>query len=144
MTINWEPPSLSSFFTFEKKTKKRRGAGRLIVVFYIWEKNQEMTMNLSALYHLLHLRQKKQRDDDELRRFAIICYTWKKNKEMTMSQGGSPSFVTLEEKNKMTTSLLACWHLLHLRKKNKEMTTSQGGLLSSTTLEKKNKKMTMS
>jgi hypothetical protein len=37
----------------------------LVVVFYTWEKNQVMTMSLSARRHLLHLR--------------------KKNKEMTMS-----------------------------------------------------------
>ncbi len=78
-------PACPHLLHLRKKTKRRWWAKRLFIIFHTWEKNQEMMTSLSTRRHLLHLR--------------------KKTKEMTRNQGNSPSFATLEKKNKeMTTN----------------------------------------
>jgi hypothetical protein len=92
--------------TLEKKPKKWQQVGSLLAHRHLPHlrkktRNDDEPRDLAssfACHHLLYL--KKQKDDNELRRLAIIYYIWNKNKGMMTSQGGSPSSVTLEKKNK--------------------------------------------
>jgi len=72
--------------------------------FAFEEKNQETTTSLPAHRRFLHLR-KKLKNDDKPPDSPSFATLEKKNKEMTTNQGGLPSFATLEKKNKeMMTS----------------------------------------
>jgi hypothetical protein len=85
-----------------RKKIKRQQVVRLLLICCTEAKTQEITtsQDLLAPRHLLHLRKKIKRNDNE--------------------PPNSPSSATPEKKNKeMMTSLLARRHVLHLRKKTK-------------------------
>jgi hypothetical protein len=84
-----------------------------------------------AWCHLLHLRKKKQRNDDELGRLTVICYIWKKIQKMTTSWEApnlmsSPGFFFNYELSDCITTWCLSWvfmillrshwlhHLMHL------------------------------
>jgi hypothetical protein len=73
-----KPPSSSSSSTLEEGKKNDDKPRRLAFIYYIWEKNKQMTTNIMAHRHLLHLRKKKWQ---WAMRLVVIFYTWGKNQE---------------------------------------------------------------
>ncbi len=94
----WASRFIVIFYTWGKKTKKRRRARDVRHhLLHLRKKTKKWWWAKEAHHHLLHLRKKI--DDNEPLSFRHLLHLRRgKNKEMAMSQGGSPSSATFKKK----------------------------------------------